>query len=141
MLEKDFDTLNKHLVNGYDHSQLLLVIDTLKKIMNAELYISEIGAVFKKNPSLYTPTVQEAMYSIIDVLAGTHPLIDKCFQEDDTKSPLGYRCALTNEIATNVNFFTVYDNGDIMANDVLSMSFISEVDALGRLSITDQHEA
>lgn len=141
-LEKNFKILNQNLVNGGDHSKLLLVIDTIKRIIiNEDLYINEIGDLFEKHPSLYTPPVQKAVSSIIEVLAGTHPLIDQCFKEDHTKSPLGYCCALTEEIIQNVNFFSVCDNGDIIINDVSNMSFISEVEAMGRLSIIEHHEA
>jgi hypothetical protein len=139
-LEKDFDTLNKHLVNASEHSNLLLVIDTLKKVMDGAPYVDEVEDMFTKYPDLDSPPVQEAVSSIVDFLSGAHPLIDECLK-GSSKHPLGYCMELTSEIVTNVNFFTLQANGDIIINDVSNMSFISEVEAMGRLSLTEQHEA
>ncbi len=138
-LERNFDTLNKSLVNGGDHSKLLLVIDTLKKVIKGEIYFDQINDVLNKYSSLDVPAAQEAVSNIIDFLSGTHPLVDECIK-NSSQHPLVYCMELTSEIVTNVNFFTLQANGSITTNDVSNLSFISEVEALGKLSITDQHD-
>lgn len=136
-LEKNFKILNNNLVNGDDHSKLDLVIDTIKQAATGEMYKNDIAKIFTNHPIIYSPQVQESVLSILDLIDGIHPLVKSCCEEENQKSPLGYRCALTEEIITGVNFFSVRDNGDIITNNVPIMSFISEVEAMGNLSITE----
>jgi len=118
-LEKDFNILNQQLVKEDDYSQLIRVIDTIKKFITNELYQSEMKSIFNKAPDLYTTPVRNAVLDIINILGGKHQLIDQCFEKTDhAEDPLGYCCELTYEIITNVNFLNVAENGDIITNDV-----------------------
>ncbi len=141
-LEESFMVLNQNLIVGDDHSKLDVVIDTIKQAAAGEFYINDIADIFKNHPNVYNTVIQQAVSEIIDILDGVHKLIDKCAKEDKAESPLGYRCELTYEIITNVNFLNIDENGDIMVENVSNMSFISEeVDALGKLSIVDPDHA